>query len=194
MGGFDAIVLAGGSARRLGGVDKPALHVGGRSILDRVLDAVSEAVRIVLVAPPQPPRGDVTVVCEKPPGGGPVPALRAGMAELAAPTAAELVVVVAGDLPFLTPAVVAALCAAADSVLVDPDGREQWLAGAWHSTRLRQRLTRYDGSTLHGLLGSLGPQRVTGQGDAWRDVDTAAELAVARALADGVAEGGTLRG
>ncbi|WP_438949006.1 NTP transferase domain-containing protein, partial [Streptomyces harbinensis] len=36
---FDAIVLAGGAARRLGGADKAAVTVGGRPLLDRVLDA-----------------------------------------------------------------------------------------------------------------------------------------------------------
>ncbi|MGW0901366.1 NTP transferase domain-containing protein, partial [Streptomyces goshikiensis] len=40
---YDAIVLAGGAARRLGGVDKPALPVGARTLLDRVLDACPDA-------------------------------------------------------------------------------------------------------------------------------------------------------
>src|SRR4051812_33904528 len=34
---YDAIVLAGGGGRRLGGVDKATLEVGGRTLLDRVL-------------------------------------------------------------------------------------------------------------------------------------------------------------
>ncbi|MYS05028.1 NTP transferase domain-containing protein, partial [Streptomyces sp. SID6041] len=32
----DAVVLAGGAARRLGGADKPGVRVGGRPLLDRV--------------------------------------------------------------------------------------------------------------------------------------------------------------
>ncbi|MGW7786766.1 NTP transferase domain-containing protein, partial [Streptomyces tricolor] len=36
---YDAVVLAGGAARRLGGADKPGLRVGGRALLDRVLAA-----------------------------------------------------------------------------------------------------------------------------------------------------------
>ncbi|MFZ2514092.1 MAG: NTP transferase domain-containing protein, partial [Candidatus Lutibacillus vidarii] len=39
----DAIVLAGGRGSRLGGVDKGAVPVAGRALLDRVLDAVSGA-------------------------------------------------------------------------------------------------------------------------------------------------------
>ncbi|MYQ48709.1 NTP transferase domain-containing protein, partial [Streptomyces sp. SID4985] len=34
---YDAVVLAGGAARRLGGADKPGVRVGGRPLLDRVL-------------------------------------------------------------------------------------------------------------------------------------------------------------
>ncbi|WP_198601894.1 NTP transferase domain-containing protein, partial [Streptomyces sp. MH60] len=37
--GYDAVVLAGGAARRLGGADKPGLRVGARALLDRVLAA-----------------------------------------------------------------------------------------------------------------------------------------------------------
>ncbi|MYS16776.1 NTP transferase domain-containing protein, partial [Streptomyces sp. SID4982] len=32
---YDAVVLAGGGARRLGGADKPGVQVGGRALLDR---------------------------------------------------------------------------------------------------------------------------------------------------------------
>ncbi|MEU9382801.1 NTP transferase domain-containing protein, partial [Streptomyces sp. NPDC048279] len=40
---YDAIVLAGGAARRLGGADKPSVRVGGRPLLDRVLTACAGA-------------------------------------------------------------------------------------------------------------------------------------------------------
>ncbi|NEC15321.1 NTP transferase domain-containing protein, partial [Streptomyces sp. SID8014] len=43
VGAFDAVVLAGGGARRLGGVDKPGLRVGGRALVDRVLAACAAA-------------------------------------------------------------------------------------------------------------------------------------------------------
>ncbi|MEH6375729.1 NTP transferase domain-containing protein, partial [Streptomyces sp. KLMMK] len=43
MTGYDAVVLAGGAARRLGGADKPTLRVGGRTLLDRVLEACADA-------------------------------------------------------------------------------------------------------------------------------------------------------
>jgi len=51
---FDAIVLTGGAASRLGGADKPALEVGGTTLLERVLAAVADAGRIVVVGPARP--------------------------------------------------------------------------------------------------------------------------------------------
>ena len=50
-GGFDAVVLAGGAARRLGGTDKPALRVDERTLLEHVVAAVAGAGRIVVVGP-----------------------------------------------------------------------------------------------------------------------------------------------
>lgn len=96
--GYDAIVLAGGEARRLGGADKPAVRVGGRTLLDRVLTACADAGRTVVVGPRRPTCRPVTWAREDPPGGGPLAALHAGL-RLAE---RERVVVLAADLPFLT--------------------------------------------------------------------------------------------
>ena len=88
---FDAIVLAGGRAARLGGVDKPALRVGERSLLGSVVGAAAGAgARLVIVVGPARPElvaelGEMRTVREEPPGGGPVLALRRGLAELPSP-------------------------------------------------------------------------------------------------------------
>ncbi|MBM0207341.1 nucleotidyltransferase family protein, partial [Micromonospora sp. STR1s_5] len=64
MGTYAAVVLAGGAARRMGGVDKPALPVGGRPMRDRVLAAVTDATpRVVVGATHAVPAG-VRVVRE----------------------------------------------------------------------------------------------------------------------------------
>jgi molybdopterin-guanine dinucleotide biosynthesis protein A len=105
--GFDAIVLAGGRAARLGGADKPGLVVAGRPILSWVIAAAAAAGAraVVVVGPDRPgltvpaaglPRG-VAFVAEEPPAAGPVPAVRRGLAETRAPVVALL----AADLPFL---------------------------------------------------------------------------------------------
>ncbi|MET7461892.1 NTP transferase domain-containing protein [Nonomuraea sp. NPDC005501] len=106
-GGYDVVVLAGGEARRLGGADKPGLVVGGRTLLERVVAAVPGAGRVVVVGPERELPG-VVFTREDPPGGGPVPALRAGLREVTAPR----VVLLAADLPFLTPAHIATLLSA----------------------------------------------------------------------------------
>ncbi|MEU4472529.1 NTP transferase domain-containing protein [Micromonospora sp. NPDC023888] len=101
---YAAVVLAGGSARRMGGVDKPALPVGGRSMRDRVLAAVSDATPRVLVGPAEEVPEGVRVTREDPPGGGPVAATAAGLALLDPDTA--LVALLAADLPLLTRAAI----------------------------------------------------------------------------------------
>ncbi|MEV0153485.1 NTP transferase domain-containing protein [Micromonospora sp. NPDC050686] len=100
MEAYAAVVLAGGAARRMGGVDKPARPVGGRPMRDRVLDAVVDAVPRILVGPPGPVPPDVRVTREEPPGGGPVAALAAGLALL--PPTTATVALLAADLPLLT--------------------------------------------------------------------------------------------
>lgn len=41
---IDVLILAGGEARRLGGADKPMIEIGGRPLLDRVIEACITAV------------------------------------------------------------------------------------------------------------------------------------------------------
>ncbi|MFB7242426.1 molybdenum cofactor guanylyltransferase [Streptomyces populi] len=95
--GYDAVVLAGGAARRLGGEDKPGVRVGGRKLLDRVLAACADATRTVVVADPRSTARPVEWAREDPPGGGPLAALEAGLRHTAAP----YVLVLSADLPFL---------------------------------------------------------------------------------------------
>jgi molybdopterin-guanine dinucleotide biosynthesis protein A len=140
--GYDAVVLAGGAARRLGGADKPGLRVGGRALLDRVLAACAGARTTVVVADPRPTTRPVTWAREDPPGGGPLAALAAGLG----PITAEHVVVLSADLPFLAEDTVVRLLSAlaasdADGVLLtDADGRDQPLVAAYRASALRREL------------------------------------------------------
>lgn len=193
--GYDAVVLAGGAARRLGGVDKPGLRVGGRALLDRVLAACAGAGTTVVVADPRPTARPVTWAREDPPGGGPLAALAAGLRH----TAADQVVVVSADLPFLAGPTVGRLLAAlaasdADgALLTDADGRDQPLVAAYRAPALRRELaalardrpTRAGRPDLTGLpLRRLtGALRLTRVPDAVAsfDCDTWDDLATARA-------------
>ena len=155
---YDAVVLAGGAARRLGGADKPALALGGRTLLDRVLAVCADAERTVVVGPRRPTDRPVRWAREEPPGGGPLPALAAGLAALTGPDRPPVVLVLAADLPFLTPDTVAALTGAltedCDGVLLtDSGGRDQPLAAAYRAEPLRREaaLLRSEHGTLSGL-------------------------------------------
>jgi molybdopterin-guanine dinucleotide biosynthesis protein A len=230
---FDAVVLAGGRAARLGGADKPGLVVGQRTLLGSVVSAVTEAgaSRVVVVGPQRPaalgsatgspgtgspgtgspgtgspgtgsPGGpgarggeQVSYTREDPPGGGPVAALRCGLAEVSAPD----IVLLAADLPFLRPVHVTRLLAALagpatrGAALLDASGRPQWLVSCWPAAVLRAALIAYRGSSLRGVLGPLEPvllpdETTAGQPPPWLDCDTADDLRVAR---DWAARAGT---
>src|SRR4051812_35064562 len=185
---FAAVVLAGGRAARLGGRSKPQLDVGGRSMLATVLAAVDGAADRVVVGPPQPVPPGVQVVREDPPGGGPVPALAAGLAAVDA----EVVAVLAADLPFVTRALVTALRErlTGDGVLVvDDTGRDQLLLGVWRTAVLRSEAAGVRPHTpLRVVLAPLAVRRYRpvyepGDPPPWTDCDTPAELARAQAAA-----------
>jgi molybdenum cofactor guanylyltransferase len=189
---YDAVVLAGGGARRLGGLDKPGQEVGGRSLLARVLDAVADARTVVVVGPERDGVPGVTWVREDPPGGGPVAAVVAGLEA----AAAHYVALLAADLPFLDVATVRALREAATgrdgALLVDAEGREQWLLGVWRREALIDRLHDLDrvgrlgrppGGPLRRVLAGLDAERLEGAAGPrppWFDCDTPTELDEAR--------------
>ncbi len=80
------VILAGGTAKRMGGVSKPDVVVGGKTLLVRAIEeirAVAPSADIVVVAPPKVaiPQG-VSRVLEDPPFGGPVAGVAAGFEKL----------------------------------------------------------------------------------------------------------------
>ena len=188
---LEAVVLAGGRAARLGGIDKPGLKVGGRTLLAAVVAAAqgAGAVRIIVVGPEQPGL-PARFVREDPPGTGPFAALRRGLDELAgAAEASGQVAVLAADLPFLRAAHLRELLAAADgrngAVLADDEGHPQWLAGCWPTAPLVRAAAAYSGSSLRGLMKPLDPALVVieaapGEAPPWLDCDTDADLRQAR--------------
>ncbi|MGW7351363.1 DUF6457 domain-containing protein [Streptomyces sp. NPDC054784] len=182
---YDAIVVAGGGARRLGGADKPALTVGGRALLDRVLAACRDAATTVVVGPRRPAYRPVVRVREDPPGGGPLAALDAGLRH----TGRDTVLVLSADVPFLRRSTVRELLDVRDgddgTVAVRGD-RDQPLVAAYRAEPLRRELallrTEYDrlgGLPLRLLLPGLRLRR-TAAADA-ADCDTWEDVAAARA-------------
>jgi molybdopterin-guanine dinucleotide biosynthesis protein A len=197
---YDAVVLAGGAARRLGGgTDKPALTVGGLPLLDRVLAGCAGARGVVVVGPERATVLPVRWVREQPPGGGPVAAVAAALPQVTA----GVLLLLAADLPFFSASVAEALVAALAeepggepavdaAVLVDADGRDQPLAAAYRAVPLRAALTALvaahggdpAGLPLRRLVGGLATRRLPDRTGAALDCDTWDDLARARARAE----------
>ena len=98
---FSAAILAGGNARRLGGVDKSALAIGSSSILDRQLSLLRGLTPHILIVASERSRGltaGVPVVVDRIAGAGSLGGLYTALME--APT--EQVLVIACDMPCLT--------------------------------------------------------------------------------------------
>jgi molybdopterin-guanine dinucleotide biosynthesis protein A len=149
--------------------------------------AVADAGRLVLVGPERAELPHAISVREDPPGGGPVPALRAGLALVRSPWVAVL----AADLPFLRDGHVGELRRRAHggsgAVLVDADGRPQWLAGVWRTADLLGALAAYRSTSLRGLMDPLDPRLVRSPvGERpWYDCDTPADVeAASRMIGD----------
>jgi molybdopterin-guanine dinucleotide biosynthesis protein A len=126
-------ILAGGRARRLGGIDKSALQVGGASILDRqlaVLRSVTPHIMIVASSEDRYREAGVPVVRDRIQGAGSLGGIYTALVE--APT--EQLVIMACDMPFLTaPFLVrlAALAADADAVIPRDARRLHPLCSGW---------------------------------------------------------------
>ncbi len=165
LGKVGGVVLAGGAARRMGGVDKAALAVAGVGMLDRVLMAARPlCADLVVVGPPRPTAvDDVQFVQERRPGGGPAPALLAGFAAVGAP---EVCLVLATDLPLVTTPALASLLAVLDRepaeavAAIDGRGCANPLLAAYRRRWLCQAAAR--GRTAGARARALLPSDVTG--------------------------------
>jgi molybdopterin-guanine dinucleotide biosynthesis protein A len=187
---YDGAILAGGKARRLDGVEKPALRVGDKRLLDIVIDALGGAATTIVVGSQIPTPRDVVWTREVPAGSGPV----AGLAAALEHTQSERLVVLAADLPFVTRAAVEQLVEVADeragAIAVDRDGRDQPLLGCFDTEALRAAMPeRYEGASMRSVVTALEwvgrLERVDLGGDppvTW-DCDTAEDLQRARELA-----------
>jgi molybdopterin-guanine dinucleotide biosynthesis protein A len=181
---FDAIVVAGGSARRLGGIDKPGIRIGSTSLLDLVLSGLAGAGHIVVVGPTRPTAVPVRWCREEPAGGGPVAALAAGFGH----TRADVILVLAADLPGIGPAVPALRTAlsrdpkAAAAELIDPSGRANHLAAAWRRVSLERQLQQRDpiGRSMRSLGHDVGIIAVPDPSGWGADCDTWADIEAAR--------------
>jgi molybdopterin-guanine dinucleotide biosynthesis protein A len=128
-----AVILAGGQARRLGGIDKSALLVRGTSILDRQLGVLRSLTPHILIVASDEHRyreAGVPVVRDCIRGAGSLGGLYTALVE--APT--DQLVVMGCDMPFLTAPFLsrlAALGAGADAAMPRDARGLHPLCAAW---------------------------------------------------------------
>ncbi len=113
-GDVSALILAGGKATRLGGIAKHLLVVDGETIFARQTSVLAPRVAEILVSAPEEVLGYRTVR-DAVAGAGPLAGIAAGLAACRTPW----LLVVAGDMPHITGALVDALIDAAQGS-VDP--------------------------------------------------------------------------
>jgi molybdopterin-guanine dinucleotide biosynthesis protein A len=181
-GRFDAIVLTGGRGERLGGVDKAAVRVAGATLLERARAAVRDAATTTVVGAEVP--------------GGPVAGVSAGLRR----ASADVVVVLACDMPLVSADTVGRLVAALGSdhdpadpvdaaLLTDGDGRRQYLAAAYRTRALREALGSLgapEGQSMRRLVRGLRVREVPAHSDEAMDCDTWPDVQrAARRLEDG---------
>ncbi|MBB4683653.1 molybdopterin-guanine dinucleotide biosynthesis protein A [Amycolatopsis jiangsuensis] len=172
---FAGIVLAGGAARRMSGVDKPELVVRGTSLLGRALAALAGGRPLVVVGPRRAGYAGVVWAREPVPGTGPVAALATGLESV---RDSRVTVLLAGDLPGVGTSTVdrlrGALGADVDgAVLVDAAGERQWLTGAWRTAALRAALpVQPENRSLRRTLGTLRIAEVPAEPGEADDIDT----------------------
>ncbi len=121
-GRVSALILAGGKATRLGGVAKHALVIEGRTIFERQTAVLAPRVGEIIVSAPQPIDGYRTVA-DAIVGGGPLAGVAAGLAVCGTPW----LLIVAGDMPRLSGAVIDLMLSRieGDAVGIEIDGLPQ---------------------------------------------------------------------
>ena len=137
-----AVVLAGGSARRMGGGDKPLVDLAGRPLLRHILDRLQPQVSLLALnvndeAGRYQPFG-LTILPDSLPGRpGPLAGILAAL-DWAAIAGARHVLTVPGDTPFLPPDLAlrlgAAILAGAPAAMAASGGRRHPIAGLWPVT------------------------------------------------------------
>ncbi len=193
-----AILLAGGRARRLDGVAKPLLDVGGRSLLSRAIAAVADCDPLTIVGERAPGYGQHAWVREEPAFAGPAAAVVAGLRSW--PRDPEWTFVLACDLPAVAEAT-GRLRAARELVppgteglcLADPSSRPQWLTGLYRTAALRRGAEAMaDGgrdAAVRDLVADTAIAVIPAPADETDDVDTWDDLNRARArYGDAVAD------
>jgi molybdopterin-guanine dinucleotide biosynthesis protein A len=188
-----ALILAGGSARRMAGQDKPLLDVGGVPILARVIASLrSDGHAIAISANGDPARFAGFELPVLPDGQfrgeGPLAGVLVGL-DWAANLGADALLTVPGDTPFVPAGLAATL--APPPACTASNGRTHHLVALWPAAcrgGLRQVLAMPGPRDIARFAASIGMRRVdfaVAKWDPFLNVNTPDDLAAARAIAAG---------
>jgi molybdenum cofactor guanylyltransferase len=158
-------ILAGGAGRRIGGT-KAMVELRGRPLVTYPLAAMTavlaEVAVIAKASTELPPLPGVTVWIEPSELSHPL----VGILHALAMADGRAVLICAGDLPFVTPGVIAMLASAhtggAAAVIASGDGREQPLLGRYEpqAAKLLHALLQDPGISLRHAVAEIGPRVV----------------------------------
>jgi len=186
-----ALILAGGAARRLGGIDKPLLELDGRSLLARIIELLApQAAPIALSANGDPARFAPFGLPVLPDGAfagqGPLAGVLAGL-DWAAAQGADALLTVPGDTPFIPSDLAAAL--APPPACAMSAGQVHHLVAFWPvaaRAALRRFLSAPGPRGVRDFTAGLAMRRVAFPAVAWdpfHNVNTQGDLTAARLLA-----------
>lgn len=197
---LQAVILAGGLSRRLGGVPKAGLLVGGETLLSRTVRAAESSMdtegggvaraRVAVVGPVGGVAGwlgtrarsaQVELVQEEPPFSGPASGIAAGLAALEGTEGCVLVLACdmpqAGQIAALL-VVALAECAEGEGVMAVDGGRRQPLAAIYPLGPLRDAVEaaraahRLDNASVFSLVASVNTKECAVPAGLASDIDT----------------------
>ncbi len=186
-----ALILAGGRATRMGGEDKPLLALAGQSMITRIITALDVG-PIAISANGDPERFDafgLPVLADGAfAGEGPLAGVLAGL-DWAAGLGADALLTVPGDTPFIPRGLASALAPA--PACAASNGRPHPLVALWPvgcRDDLRRLLSVPGRRDVGHFARSIGMRRVdfpVSKWDAFLNVNTPDDLAIARTIAEG---------
>lgn len=171
-----AIIVAGGGAKRLGGIDKPWININGTPIIEHVVKAARNLASPIVIVGERHAEwslaSDVEWTLEEPRGGGPVAAIRAGLATL--PADINQVLLLAADAPLIAQAL-EQLCAGdmtSDGKAILSQNRLQYLVSCVVRAPFEVAVAR-GGDSMHSVFDHLQIEAVpfdVMDADTWEDV------------------------
>ncbi len=193
---MDAILLAGGQGRRMGGLVKAFLPVGGQPVIDRSLAVLRPMFRCVHIVTRTRAGWDAyqeRLLTDDRPESGPLVGLARGLAA----SEAEWCFLAAGYMPFLGPAVIAVMARATEEDVDAVALRTGRLFQPLHAFYRRSCLPLAEDALAHGRTSvqdilravrvhAIAPEDLRGLDaglTAFRDIDTPEDYAQAQDIA-----------